>query len=463
MITIDGYAVGRFLGRGGSGAVYEARQNSTGRAVALKLLDIDVTDAGTRLRFDRERRAMSELTGHPHIVSIIDAGVREGQPWIAMDLCPRGSLAGRGAPMSPSEALTTLRAIASALSAAHARQVLHCDVKPANILVTDYEQPALADFGIARLAVGSGSSSASASGGYTLDHAAPEVLDGRRSGDRADVYSLGTTVWQLLAARPPFRRDEDASAAAVMRRIMMEPLPATGRADIPPEFTELLAAMTAKMPDARPTAAQVVQRVDAVAAASGLAVAAVPVSVPFPRVQADPLAPHSRTDDRPELADLTRSGRGAARAAPIPKLPREAGETGRDRVVVVAVVALAALAVALGGLVSWRVGTAAAALPAPASAPALAPPAGLELIPAGGVTAPPTTAEATAAAPSTTRRRAPRTTTTTTVAPPVVPTTRITTTTTQQPGGGGGGLFPGEDGGAGDGGGGGGGGLFGGG
>ncbi len=414
MIAVDGHVMGRFLGRGGAGVVYEAVQESTGRRVAVKVLDLDVSGIATRHRFDQERRAMSRLVGHPHIVSIIDAGVRDAQPWIAMDLCPRGSLAARTTPLSASEAVTTLRAIASALATAHAHGVQHCDVKPANILVTDYEQPALADFGIARLLVGTPSSPASALSGYTLDHAAPEVIDGR-SGAPADVYSLGTTIWQLLVGRPPFRRPEDTSVVVVMRRIIEEPLPPTGRADVPPELTALLTSMTAKDPALRPKASEVVQLAKRVAGAAGLAVTAASASFPAPGAEVGVPAISPRADHDPDVGD-TAQGRGEAPAASSPVTPSESGRRSRDRVFVVAAVAVAALALALAGMVTWRVGVAATS----ASAPALTPLAGVELIPA----APPPPAPGVAVASTSLAEAVPQTTT---------QASRRATTTTRRP------------------------------
>src|SRR5690349_6898631 len=118
-----GFTSGRPLGRGGSGTVYEARQHSTGRAVALKVLDLDVVGPEMQRRFARERAAMGGLAGHPHIVSILDAGWFAGRPWLAMDLCEGGSLAALPSPIEPDQALRLLHAIGSALAAAHASGV----------------------------------------------------------------------------------------------------------------------------------------------------------------------------------------------------------------------------------------------------------------------------------------------------------------------------------------------------
>ena len=280
-----GYELGRMLNRGGSGSVHEARQVSTGRWVALKLLDVQVTGPDVHRRFDRERQAMGELAGHPNIVSILDAGVHGGRPWLAMDLCPGGSLADLGRPLHPAEAVSILHTVASALAVTHARGVLHCDIKPGNVLITAYGRPAVSDFGIARLTL---ESQGSRIGGYTLDHVPPEVLRGERPSDRGDVWSLGTTLWQLLAGRPPFRSVDDVSAPAVMQRIDRDPLPALGRSDLPAGLEALLRAMTAKNPADRPSAADVARHTTGIAHSAGL-----PLDVGLPVAHRTTLPPRT--------------------------------------------------------------------------------------------------------------------------------------------------------------------------
>ena len=105
-----------------------------------------------------------------------------------------------------------LQRCAAALGAAHARDIVHCDVKPQNIMLTDHGDPAIGDFGIARVAVGSATTTSV--GGFSLDHAAPELLEGGKSSPASDVYALGTTLWELLAGRPPFREHRDVAMAA---------------------------------------------------------------------------------------------------------------------------------------------------------------------------------------------------------------------------------------------------------
>jgi serine/threonine protein kinase len=231
------------IGTGASGVVYEAIQRSTGRPVALKLLYAPLDDDAIRRRFARECAAMAALASHPHIVTILDAGTHDGRPWIAMELCRRGSLAGVG-PLDVPTVLDVLIAVADAMDAAHRNNVLHCDLKPANILTTDYGAPAVGDFGIARPA---SAAATTATGGYSLDHAAPEVLDGHEPTAATDIYCLGATIWTLLTGRPPFREDASTPASAVAKKILLDPFPAAPPRT-PPDLAALLAATTAKAP-----------------------------------------------------------------------------------------------------------------------------------------------------------------------------------------------------------------------
>ncbi|MGD9986417.1 DUF6777 domain-containing protein [Pseudonocardia sp.] len=248
-----GYVPIRIVGRGASSVVWEATQVSAGRSVALKLLDVDLRDPDARGRFERERQAMAALSQHPHIVALYDAGVVDNRPWLALQLCARGSYAAalrEYGPMPPADALDVLIRVGEALVAAHTHGVLHCDVKPANIMITDFGTPALTDFGVARGTVSA--QSQTVAGGYSLDHVAPEVLDNTRPTVRSDVYSLATTVWELLCGRGPFRADGDAGPGPMVARILRGPLPPPIVAGVPAEFTALLVRMAALDPAQRP-------------------------------------------------------------------------------------------------------------------------------------------------------------------------------------------------------------------
>ncbi len=203
---------------------------------------------------------MAALAAHPHIVTILDAGVHEGRPWIAMELCRRGALS-TVEPMDVHVVLDVLIATARAMDAAHGLGVLHCDLKPANILTTDFGSFAVADFGIARTA---SSSTTTAGSGYSLDYAAPEVLDGQAPTVATDVYCLGATAWALLSGRRPFRDAPDTPASTVAKRILLEPLPPASPRT-PVQLATLIADMTRKNPAERVgSMAEVARRAQAI-------------------------------------------------------------------------------------------------------------------------------------------------------------------------------------------------------
>jgi len=182
---------------------------------------------------------------------------------------------------------------------------VHCDVKPQNIMLTDHGEPAIGDFGIARVAVGSATTTSV--GGFTLDHAAPELLDGSKSSPASDVYALGTTIWELLAGRPPFREDREVAMAAIMMRILTQPVPDPPEGT-PAELAALLRSMTAKQPGERPADMTAVA-----ASAAGIRAALAPVdplgAPPFPAAAAEP-----DPDVVLERADTVRVTRGEATA-----------------------------------------------------------------------------------------------------------------------------------------------------
>jgi len=253
-LGLDHLAGVRFLGSGGFGAVYAATDTDLDRPVAVKVLH-DLRDPADLARFDRERKAMGRLTGHPNIVTLYHTGyTTHGHPYLLMELVDGGSLGDqlktRG-PLPWPEAVAHAAAVARALAHAHQRGVLHRDVKPANILI-DRGVAKLADFGIARLT----DADRTASGTLlaSLAHAAPETFADRRD-ERSDIYSLGSTVYHLIAGRAPFHRDGDESQMALLHRVMHEPPPLLGPALAPPALDQLLQRALAKDPALRPATA----------------------------------------------------------------------------------------------------------------------------------------------------------------------------------------------------------------
>ncbi|MQY09571.1 serine/threonine-protein kinase [Actinomadura macrotermitis] len=249
---VPGYHVLDQIGEGGFSVVYRARQERLDRTVALKVLSVAAVDDAVLRRFQRECKITGRLSGHPNVVTVLDTGTtRAGRPYIAMEFFEHGSLADRlqrEGPLPVAEALRAGVKLAGALAATHEIDVLHRDVKPQNILLSRYGEPALADFGIARLVD-------SFDGGHTQAftpyHAAPEVLEGRTPDARADVYSLGSTLYQFLAGRPAFQGGAGEGIAQLAVRVLNAPPPPFGRADVPPAVYDVIARAMAKAPEQR--------------------------------------------------------------------------------------------------------------------------------------------------------------------------------------------------------------------
>ncbi|UBU10487.1 serine/threonine-protein kinase [Nonomuraea gerenzanensis] len=248
-----GYRVLDQAGQGGFAVVYRAYQERLDRVVALKVLSVDRVDQRTMRRFQRELQLTGRLTGHPNVVTVFDTGVtRSGKPYIAMDFFEHGSLRDKIRKEGPLPLPDVLRAgvkLAGALAAVHDAGVLHGDIKPQNILISRYGEPAIADFGVARV-VDSAEISAT-SQAFTPLHAAPEVLTGRPHSASTDIYSLGSTLYHLLAGQPAFHNPSDPSIAPLMYRVLSLEPPPINRPDVPGAvFAAILRAMS-KEPGAR--------------------------------------------------------------------------------------------------------------------------------------------------------------------------------------------------------------------
>ncbi|HVX17985.1 MAG TPA: serine/threonine-protein kinase [Acidimicrobiales bacterium] len=249
---IPGYELRRQLAHGGFSQVYEAYQPAYDRTVAVKVLTVDLTDHRSQQRFTREIQATGRLTGHPYIVTVLDAGfTSDGQAYLAMPFLS-GSTADRlvsQGPLPVPDVLDIGIKMAGALETAHRHGILHRDVKPGNILMSAYGEPALADFGIA--VVDRGRQESVTLGALTPDHAPPEVIDNEPTTTASDVYSLASTLYTLLSGRPPFWVEDDGSVLGLLRRILSAPVPRIGRPDIPAALEAALETAMAKRPEDR--------------------------------------------------------------------------------------------------------------------------------------------------------------------------------------------------------------------
>ncbi|MFF4237448.1 protein kinase [Actinomadura geliboluensis] len=314
---VPGYRVLEQVGEGGFSVVYRAHQERLDRTVALKVLSVGAVDAAAMRRFQRECKITGRLSGHPNIVTVLDTGTtRAGRPYIAMEYFEHGALTDRLAAEGPLPVADVLRIgvkMAGALAATHETDVLHRDVKPQNVLLSRYGEPALADFGIARLV---DSFDATHTQAFTPNHAAPEVLEGRQPGVGADVYSLGSTLYQLLAGRPAFKGPPGEGIAPLMLRILHEPPPPIPRADIPPQVAEVIGHAMAKTPEQRfATAVEFARALQRVQAELGLPVTDVAIGgagaqpSPGPGLPGPPLVPEwAPTASDPHARSLGRTG-----------------------------------------------------------------------------------------------------------------------------------------------------------
>lgn len=243
---LPGFTYLEVLGSGGFADVYLYEQELPRRRVAVKVLLTDRMSSGSVAEFTAEANVMAMLSTHPSIVTIYQAGVAaDGRPYLVMEYCPKPNLQVRyrREPFPVAEALRIGVQVAGAVETAHRAGVLHRDIKPANVLVTDYNRPALTDFGIA-----SSTTAAAEYAGLSIPWSPPESFaDAPHSDVRSDVYALGATIYTLLAGRSPFEvPDARNTAAELIDRIETAAVTPIGRIDVPASLQHALARAMAK-------------------------------------------------------------------------------------------------------------------------------------------------------------------------------------------------------------------------
>ena len=251
-----GFEDAREIGRGGFGVVYRCVQPSLDRVVAIKVLSSEF-EGVDRERFLREQHAMGRLSGHPNIVHILHVGITPmGRPYIVMPYHVRGSLDSRirrKGPLGWREALRIGVKLAGALETAHRLGIFHRDVKPANILTTDYGDPQLTDFGIARISGGFETAAGSITGSPAFT--APELLRGEDPTAASDVYGLGATLFCAITGHAAFERRNGEKVVSQFLRITSHPIPDLRAQGIPDDVCAAIERAMAGEPTDRPASA----------------------------------------------------------------------------------------------------------------------------------------------------------------------------------------------------------------
>jgi predicted Ser/Thr protein kinase len=252
---IAGYRIEEVLGRGGMGVVYRARQLALDREVAVKLIATDrAQEPVFRKRFKAESQIAASIE-HANVIPVYEAGEDDGLLFIAMRLVEGfdlDQLLTRLGALAPERAARIIVQISGALDAAHARGLVHRDVKPANVLLTldNPEHAYLTDFGLAKYVGAHARITRANQWVGTLDYLSPEQIRGEPLSPSADIYSLTCLLYHCLSGEPPFRRD---SEAATMWAHVSAPPPSItdARADLPYELDAVIARGMAKDPAER--------------------------------------------------------------------------------------------------------------------------------------------------------------------------------------------------------------------
>jgi tetratricopeptide (TPR) repeat protein/tRNA A-37 threonylcarbamoyl transferase component Bud32 len=311
------------LGRGGMADVYRAHDTHLDRPVAIKILRAELSDAIDHQRFRQEVSVTARLV-HPGIVALFDSGECDGRLYYVMPLIGGSTLRERldaQSPLPHGVATAVGADLAEALAYAHGAAIIHRDVKPENIFLVG-DRALLSDFGIARrLHDEAGSPSRFTSTGMilgTLSYMSPEQIGGDDYDGRADLYSLGCVLYEMLSGAPPFVA---SSPMAVLAKHLSEPpMPIRDRVEMPDSLAELVMQLLAKDPRDRPAeAAEVAQRLRGDVLAGGVqrsetaarpADTSAPTSGPLPRMI--PARPGHAPTEVDRLLDLAMSSIGAA-------------------------------------------------------------------------------------------------------------------------------------------------------
>jgi serine/threonine protein kinase len=250
---VDGYTVEALIDTGGFSRVYRATQHGLDRAVAIKVLNSSFEDERQQRTFERECKVMGQLSTHQNIVTVFEsASTADGHPSIVMELYEGTYRADEQ--LSIAEVVDVGAKVADALQAIHDRGIVHRDIKPHNIFISQHGQPAIGDFGISSI---ESERTVTGGAGFSINYAPPEVFEEGGAGAAGDVYSLGATLYQLASGEVPFPYSGDPAERmrSTVHKIITAPPPSLRRPDAPEELDRLLRRCMAKHPVDRPASA----------------------------------------------------------------------------------------------------------------------------------------------------------------------------------------------------------------
>lgn len=254
---LDGrYQISHRLARGGMATVYIATDIRLTRTVAVKVMHIGLgDDAEFARKFDHEARSAAKLS-HPNVVSVFDQGHDDGRPYIVMEYVEGRTLRdilNHEAPLPPERALDIIEPVLGALAAAHEAGLVHRDVKPENVLLSERGQIKVVDFGLAKAISAQTSTATQGLLIGTVSYLPPELVLSGRAGPRSDVYSAGVVLFEMLTGRKPHVGDTPIQVAyAHVHNDVPPPSQFRTAGPIPPYLDALVTGATARNPDARP-------------------------------------------------------------------------------------------------------------------------------------------------------------------------------------------------------------------
>ena len=239
------------IGKGGMADVYQARQESLDRTVALKVLPSTLRQDDTfQARFEREARAIARLH-HPNILTVYDYGEQDDLTYIVMEYSPGGTLQDRmRRPLSLQEAIEIACHLGRALDYAHRHGVIHRDVKPSNVLLTEEGWPLLSDFGLVKIAHESTGITRPSTSMGTPEYMSPEQGQGKPVDHRTDIYALGVVLYEMVTGQPPFTADSPVGLILQHATESLPP-PRLHRPDLPAGVEAVIVKALAKAPGDR--------------------------------------------------------------------------------------------------------------------------------------------------------------------------------------------------------------------